>query len=81
MRADGRAIKQMREQDALVDFDAVLVALGEGAFALHLIARGYETRYFARRGVDKVGDAHERGEVLGERAIERLGVGREEDVA
>src|ERR1700724_1666901 len=81
MRAGGRMVERVREQNPLVDFGAVLVALDERAFPRDLLARRHQPGYFARGRVDEIGDAQEYREIFGERAIERLRVRREEDVA
>jgi hypothetical protein len=81
MRAGGGTVEYVREQNALVDLDAVLVALDERAFATHLLAGRHQPGHFARGGVNEIGDAQEGGQVFGERAVERLGVRLEEGIA
>ena len=53
--------QHLREKNALVDFDAVLLALQQRAFGLDLLARRSETRHQLRRLIDKFVHTHECG--------------------
>ncbi len=68
----------MREKDALVDLQPLLVALKDVGLSLDLETRGDEAGKSVGRLKDKVLDANEARELASERAINGLDMGGEE---
>ena len=70
--------EHMGEEDALVDLDAVLVALVERGLGGNLLAARHQAGNGRRRGVDEVLDPDEAGPLAGQRVIDPVGMGGEE---
>ena len=66
--------QHLRQENALIDFDAVLLALHQLAFGIDLLARRRQARHQLRRVIRKIIDAHEFAEIFGELAIDSFGV-------
>src|SRR5256885_9538888 len=74
MRAGSGMRKDVREENALIDLDAVLVALHLLTLRRDLRARRHETGNQIGSGVDQRLGAQERGLTLSQCAINRLGM-------
>ena len=79
MRAGPRTCEHMGEEDALVDLDAVLVALVQGRLGGHFLRRGSEARNGGRGGKDQVLEPHH--VAGGDLVVDRLGMDGEEALA
>ncbi len=67
--------ENVREQQALIDLGAVLVALCQAVFARQFLVVGHQTRQQRRRLADQMFDADEFREIMRQAAIDRLGMG------
>ena len=81
MFADARARKHMRKEQALVDLDAVLVALRMSRLGLDLLPRGDQSGNEIRSGVDEVVEAPEDCAALGQETVNLLDVNSEKQFA
>src|SRR5579863_5714804 len=81
MRAAGGMREDARKQDALVDLEALLVALQQLALDNDLLDARNQPRQKLRRRVDETLGAHESAHLLSNRAIERLHMSGKEPVA
>ena len=77
MHAARRMREDMRQQQALIDLDAVLVALLQAVLARQLRRRRHQARHHRRGIADQMLDAHEFREIIGQAAIDRFGMGGE----
>ncbi len=66
--------EDMRQQQALIDLGAVLVALFQAVFARQLLVVGHQTRQQRRRIADQMLDADEFREIMRQAAIDRFGM-------
>ena len=73
--------EHMRQEDALVDLDAVLVALVEGRLRRDLLARRHQPGHRAGRGEDELFEADETRAVAGQAVVDPFGMGGEEALA
>ena len=67
--------EDMRQQQALIDLGAVLVALFQAVFARQFLVVGHQTRQQRRRLADQMLDADEFREIMRQAAINRFGMG------
>ena len=81
MLADARAREHMGEEEALVDLDAVLVALRMSGFGADFLSCRDQSRNELRRGVDEIVEAAEGRAALGQAIVDLLDVGGEKRFA
>ena len=81
MLADARTRKHMRKEQALIDLDAVLVALRMNRLGLDLLSCRDQSRNEFRRGVNEVIEAAENRGALRQEVIDLLDVGGEKRFA
>ncbi len=80
MLADARAREHVSKEQALVDLDAVLVALPMRRFGGDLLSRRDQSGNEVRRGVDEIFDAPKRRAAFGQAIVDRLDVSGEEAI-
>ena len=81
MFADARARKHMREEQPLVDLEAILVALPMSGLGVDLLSCRRQPGDEVRRGVDEVVEASEGRTALGQTIVDPLDMSGEERFA